>query len=80
VKVVWSLELFHFEMRERLRVWIEAVETFFIEVVVEKRRGTGPAIVRAILPGLFKVWLLVAVRARPFLYNVRSLMRRRRRG
>ena len=58
-------------MRERLRVWIEAVETFFIEVVVEERRGTGPAIVRAILSLLSKVWLLFAVKARRFLYNVR---------
>jgi tetraacyldisaccharide 4'-kinase len=58
-------------MRERLRVWIEAVETFFIEVVVEERRGTGPAIVRAILSFLSKVWLLIAVKARRFLYNVR---------
>src|SRR5258706_7138104 len=58
-------------MRERFRVWIEAVETFFIEVVVEERRGTGPAIVRAILSFLSKVWLLFAVKARRFLYNVR---------
>src|SRR5712675_1894569 len=58
-------------MRERFRVWIEAVETFFIEVVVEERRGTGPAVVRAILSFLSKVWLLFAVKARRFLYNVR---------
>src|SRR6266699_1383818 len=58
-------------MRERLRVWTEAVETFFREVVVEERRGTGPAIVRPILFVLSKVWLLVAVKLRRFLYNVR---------
>src|SRR5437763_1806289 len=60
-----------FEMRERLRVWREAIETFFTEVVVEGRRGTGPAMVRPILFALSKVWLLVAVKLRRFLYNVR---------
>src|SRR5437763_995906 len=60
-----------FEMRERLRVWREAIETFFTEVVVEGRRGTGPALVRPILFALSKVWLLVAVKVRRFLYNVR---------
>jgi tetraacyldisaccharide 4'-kinase len=60
-------------MRERLRVWTEAIETFFVEVVLEERRGTGPALVRALLYGLSKVWLLIAVKARRFLYNVRIL-------
>jgi tetraacyldisaccharide 4'-kinase len=60
-------------MREKWRVWTEAVETFFVEVVLEERRGTGPALVRAVLQGLSKVWLLVAVKARRFLYNVRIL-------
>src|SRR2546421_12387851 len=60
-----------FEMRERLRVWREAIETFFTEVVVEVRRVTGAALVRPILFALSKVWLLVAVKLRRFLYNVR---------
>jgi tetraacyldisaccharide 4'-kinase len=60
-------------MRERLRVWTEAVETFFNEVVLEERRGTGPALVRTALYSLSKVWLLLAVKARRFLYSVRIL-------
>jgi tetraacyldisaccharide 4'-kinase len=60
-------------MREKWRVWSEAIETFFVEVVLEERRGTGPALVRALLYGLSKVWLLLAVKARRFLYNVRIL-------
>ena len=58
-------------MRERLRVWTEAVETFFTEVVVEERPGAGPTLARAGLYVLSKVWLLVVVKARRFLYNVR---------
>src|SRR6266567_3101088 len=58
-------------MQERLRVWTEAIETFFREVVVEGRRGTGPALVRPVLFALSKVWLFIAVKARRFLYNVR---------
>src|SRR3954470_2787110 len=59
------------EMRERWRVFVEAVETFFIEVVVEERKGTGPAIVRALLSGLSNVWLLIAIKIRRLLYNWR---------
>src|SRR3954469_21038842 len=58
-------------MRERWRVFVEAVETFFIEVVVEERKGTGPAIVRALLSGLSNVWLLIAIKIRRLLYNWR---------
>src|SRR5574342_18858 len=60
-------------MRERFRAWAEAGETFFVEVVLEERKGTGPALVRALLHGVSKAWLLVAVKARRFLYNVRIL-------
>jgi tetraacyldisaccharide 4'-kinase len=60
-------------MRERLRIWNEALETFFREVVVEERRGTGPALVRALTYWLSKAWLLIAVKLRRFLYNVRIL-------
>jgi tetraacyldisaccharide 4'-kinase len=58
-------------MRERWRVFQEAVETFFIEVVVEERKGTGPAIVRGLLSGLSNVWLLIAIKIRRLLYNWR---------
>ena len=60
-------------MRETWRLWTESVETFFIEVVMEERRGTGASVVRALLYVLSKVFLLVAVKARRFLYNVRIL-------
>ena len=60
-------------MRETWRLWTESVETFFIEVVMEERRGTGASLVRGVLYLLSKVFLLVAVKARRFLYNVRIL-------
>jgi tetraacyldisaccharide 4'-kinase len=60
-------------MRETWRLWTESVETFFIEVVMEERRGTGASLVRGVLYVLSKVFLLVAVKARRFLYNVRIL-------
>jgi len=60
-------------MRETFRIWAENLETYFIEVVLEERRGTGPTLVRAGLYVLSKAWLLVAVKARRFLYNVRIL-------
>jgi tetraacyldisaccharide 4'-kinase len=60
-------------MRETFRIWAENIETFFVEVVLEERKGTGPTLVRAILYVLSKVWLLLAVKVRAFLYNVRIL-------
>jgi tetraacyldisaccharide 4'-kinase len=59
-------------MREK-REWMESVETFFVEVVLEERRGTRASFTRAILFLLSKVYLLVAVKMRRFLYNVRLL-------
>src|SRR5438046_7650262 len=59
-------------MRERLRAWTENVETFFLEVILEKRRDKRAAIVRTMLYGLSKVFQ-VAIKARRFLYNVRIL-------
>jgi tetraacyldisaccharide 4'-kinase len=59
-------------MREKLRAWAEAIETFVLEVILEERRGTKAALARAFLYAcaeLFKV----AVKARRFLYNVRIL-------
>ena len=59
-------------MRERFRVWTENVETFFLEVVFEQRRGYRSALLRAVLYLLSKVFLLL-VKLRRFLYNVRIL-------
>src|SRR6266850_6443935 len=59
-------------MRERLRAWTENVETFFLEVILEKRRDKRAAIVRTMLYGLSKVFQ-VAIKFRRFLYNVRIL-------
>src|SRR2546421_1009131 len=59
-------------MRETLRTWTENVETFFLEVILEKRRDKRAAIVRTLLYGLSKVFQL-AIKFRRFLYNVRIL-------
>src|SRR3954466_3054720 len=59
-------------MRETLRTWTENVETFFLEVILEKRRDKRAAIVRTLLYGLSKI-LQVAIKLRRFLYNVRIL-------
>lgn len=60
-------------MREKLRAWSEAIETFFIEVVLEERPGKVASLTRAALFALSKVYLLLAVKVRRFLYNVRIL-------
>src|SRR5437773_1915440 len=59
-------------MRETIRVWTEAVETFVLEVILEERQGKRAAIVRSLLLLLSKVFA-VAVKVRRFLYNVRIL-------
>src|SRR5262245_6666162 len=59
-------------MRETFRVWAEALETFFVEVVLEERAGTRANIVKGVLYGLSRVFQ-VAIRFRRFLYNVRIL-------
>lgn len=59
-------------MREQLRAWTETLETFFIEVVLEERRGTRASIVRGLLFIISKVFQ-VAVKTRRFLYNFRIL-------
>lgn len=59
-------------MREAIRAWTEATETFVLEVIFEQRRGKLAALVRSILFGLSKVFQ-VAVKTRRFLYNVRLL-------
>ncbi|HEV2394435.1 MAG TPA: tetraacyldisaccharide 4'-kinase [Verrucomicrobiae bacterium] len=58
-------------MRERLP-WIETIETFLLEVILEERRGFKEAVVRCALYGCSKLFQ-VAVKTRRFLYNVRIL-------
>ena len=59
-----------------MRAWIrdrtEQLETFVLEVIVGERRGKRAAIVRGVLLGMSKLFL-VAVKARRFLYTVRIL-------
>src|SRR6185436_17789133 len=59
-------------MCERFRVWTENIETFLLEVILEERQGKLEAFVRALAYGCSKVFQ-VAIKARRFLYNVRSL-------
>src|SRR3954454_18500161 len=59
-------------MREKFRGWAESFETFFLEVIFARRRGTRAAIVRSLLFALSKVFE-VAIKIRRFLYNVRIL-------
>lgn len=59
-------------MRETLRAWTEGIETFFLEVILEKRRDKRAAVVRAILFVLSR-FFQVAIKFRRFLYNVRIL-------
>src|ERR1700756_563496 len=59
-------------MRETIRVWTETVETFFLDVIQEQRRGIRPALVRFVLFVLSKVFQIL-VKTRRFLYNVRIL-------
>src|SRR5205809_4599270 len=59
-------------MRETIRVWTEAVETFVLEVITEQRPGKRAALARGALLILSKVFAL-AVKVRRLLYNVRIL-------
>src|SRR5437867_110444 len=59
-------------MRETFRVWIENLETFLLEVILEERRGTRESLVRGLLFCLSKGFQ-VAIKMRRFLYNVRIL-------
>jgi tetraacyldisaccharide 4'-kinase len=59
-------------MREQFRAWTEKLETFLLEVIVEERRGTREALVRALLHVCSKVFQ-AAIKTRRFLYNVRIL-------
>ena len=59
-------------MRERLRAWTERLETFFLEVIVEERRGVREELVRGLLYACSKGFE-AAIKTRRFLYNVRIL-------
>jgi len=59
-------------MHEKFRLWAENLETFYLEVIHEERRGTGVSLLRTLLYGASKVFQL-AIKARRFLYNVRIL-------
>ena len=63
-------------MRQRLRAWSETLETFFREVIVEERRGTREALVRALLYACSKGFH-AAVKTRRFLYARGAGHRRR---
>src|SRR5438552_14781636 len=59
-------------MRETIRAWTEAVETFVLEVIFEQRPGKRAALVRGILSALSEIFA-VGVKVRRFLYNARIL-------
>ena len=57
-------------MRERLRAWTEATETFVLEVIFEQRRGTRAALLRLVLLVFSRGYGLV-IRLRRVLYDFR---------
>src|SRR6187402_1996839 len=59
-------------MRDTLRAWTEAVETFVLQVILEERRDKAAAITRFFLQLLSKVFVVI-VKLRRFLYDVRLL-------
>ncbi len=59
-------------MRETIRDWTEAIETFVLEVIFEQRRDKKAAVARAILFALSKVFQ-VAIKVRRFLYDFRII-------
>src|SRR6476469_9042853 len=59
-------------MREQIRAFTEAFETFVLEVIFEERRGKRAALMRTTLYLLSKIFQLL-VKIRRFLYNVRIL-------
>jgi tetraacyldisaccharide 4'-kinase len=60
-------------MQESFRVWAENIETYYKEVTMEQRPGYRAGLLRAILLVCSKLYLLIAIKARRFLYNVRIL-------
>ena len=59
-------------MRESLRAWQEQFETFALEVIFGERRGKKAALLRGVLFGLSKVFLII-VKSRRWLYEARII-------
>jgi tetraacyldisaccharide 4'-kinase len=59
-------------MRETLRAWMEATETFVLQVIFEQRPGKRAALARAALYALSQAFA-VAIKLRRFLYDARIL-------
>lgn len=59
-------------MLEKVRVWAENTETFFLEVILEGRPGKRASIIRTLLFGGSKAFQ-VLIKFRRFLYNFRIL-------
>ena len=59
-------------MRESLRAWQEQFETFALEVIFGERRGKKAALLRGVLLGLSKVFLII-VKGRRWLYEARII-------
>jgi tetraacyldisaccharide 4'-kinase len=59
-------------MRETLRVWLEYIETFVLEVILEKRQGKSANLVRGFLQAASKGYG-AAIKTRRFLYDFRIL-------
>ena len=64
-------------MREWLRAWTEAVETFVLDVLLRQRRGKWAALMRGGILFLSRIFSL-AVKARRALYHVHILRDRHR--
>jgi len=59
-------------MRQRLRIWAEALETFVLEVIFEQRHDWRARLMRGFLLVCSKLFA-AGVKLRQFLYNVRIL-------
>ena len=59
-------------MRESFRAWQEQFETFALEVIFGERRGKKAALLRGVLFGLSKVFLII-VKGRRWLYEARII-------
>jgi hypothetical protein len=55
--------------RPWLQIWLEYVETFFLEVILERRKGLWATIVRSNLRAFSKILQLI-IKARRFLYRI----------
>src|SRR5436309_6193132 len=59
-------------MLERFRFWIENLQTVYLEVIRDKRRGPRASALRSVLYGCSKLYQ-IAIKIRRFLYNVRII-------